>query len=330
MKKIRILRALCALSALSALTLTLLAPTPALADYPERPVRIVVPFSAGGNIDLTARAISTGMSEALGQPVIIENKPGAGGMLGAEQVARATPDGYTLLLASTGSLAAAPALYPKLGFDPVKDLAASRASTQVPLVLVLNPKLPVSNVKELIALAKSRGTPLTMASTGNGTSNHLAGELFQKMAGVQFIHVPYRGSSQALTDVLGGQVDLMFDNVPTSLPFIKSGKLKALGVTGAKRSPALAQLPTVAEAGLAGFEASTLTGIALPTGVPPAVAERIQAAMAKAMAVPKVREDFASIGADLVNLPPADFARSMRDEAQKWSQVVRDAGVRID
>ncbi|MDA7417357.1 tripartite tricarboxylate transporter substrate binding protein [Xenophilus arseniciresistens] len=316
--------------ALSAFALALLAPALALADYPERPVRIVVPFSAGGNIDLTARAISTGMSQALGQSVIVENKPGAGGMLGAEQVARAAPDGYTLLLASTGSLAAAPALYPKLGFDPVKDLAASRAITQVPLVLVLNPKLPVSNVKELIALAKSRGAPLTMASTGNGTSNHLAGELFQKMAGVQFTHVPYRGSSQALTDVLGGQVDLMFDNVPTSLPFIKSGRLKALGVTGAGRSPALPQLPTVAESGLAGFEASTLTGIALPTGVAPEVAERIQAAMAQAMAAPKVREDFAGIGAELVNLPPADFARHMRDEGRKWSQVVRDAGVRID
>ena len=304
--------------------------TLALAQYPERTVRIVVPFAPGGNIDLTARAISSGMAEALGQPVIVENRPGAGGMLGAEQVARAQPDGYTLLLASTGSLASAPALYPKLGFDPIKDLRTSRAITRVPLVLVISPGLPVNSLAELIALAKSRGAPLSVASTGNGTSNHLAAELFQKMAQVKFTHIPYKGSSQALTDVLSGQVDLMFDNMPTSMPFIKSGKLRALGVASATRSFALPQLPTVAESGLPGFEASTVTGIVMPADTPAPVAQRIHAALAKTLVSSKLRDDFAQMGADLINLPPEGFAGLMRDEGLKWTQVIRDAGGKLD
>jgi len=300
------------------------------ADFPERALRIVVPFAAGGNIDMTARAISVGMADALGQAVIVENRPGAGGMLGAEHVARAPADGYTMLLASTGSLAAAPALRSTLGFDPIQDFTTSNAITRVPLVLVVNPALPVQTLEELIALAKSRSTPLTVASTGNGTSNHLAGELFQRMAGVRFTHVPYRGSSQALIDVVGGQCDLMFDNLPTSLPFIRSGRLRALGVTSATRSSALPELPTLAESGLVGFEASTVTGIVLPSTTPGAVAERISRALDAAMKNPKLRDDFQQIGAELVNLSPDQFATLMRDEGVKWSKVVRDAGVHIE
>jgi len=302
----------------------------ARADFPDRPLRIVVPFAAGGNIDMTARAISAGMAQALGQTVVVENRPGAGGMLGAEHVARAAADGYTMLLASTGSLAAAPALRPQLGFDPVKDFMASNAITRVPLVLVVNPALPVETLPELIALAKSRTVPLTVASTGNGTSNHLAGELFQRMADVRFTHVPYRGSSQALIDLVGGQIDVMFDNLPTSLPFIRSGRLRALGVASAERSSALPELPTVAQAGLAGFEASTVTGIVLPAATPGTVAERIHAALRQTLENPKLRQDFHQIGAELVNLPPDQFAALMREESAKWSNVVRDAGVRID
>lgn len=312
------------------LGLALLSVGLAHAQFPERAIRIVVPFAPGGNIDLTARAISGGMAEALGQPVVVDNRAGAGGMLGAEQVARANPDGYTLLLASTGSLAAAPALYPKLGFDPIKDLRTSRAITRVPLVLVISPASAVNSLADLIALAKSRGTPLSVASTGNGTSNHLAAELFQKMAQVKFTHIPYKGSSQALTDVLGGQVDLMFDNMPTSLPFIKSGRLRALGVTSTARSNALPQLPTLAESGLPGFEASTVTGIVMPADTPAPVAQRIHAALAKSLASSKLRDDFAQMGADLINLSPESFAGLMRDEGLKWTQVIRDAGVRLE
>jgi tripartite-type tricarboxylate transporter receptor subunit TctC len=300
------------------------------AQFPERPIRIVVPFAAGGNIDLTARSISTGMSEALGQPVIVDNKPGAGGMVGAEAVARAAPDGYTLLLASTGSLASAPALYPKLGFDPTNDLAPSRSITRVPLILVVNPKLQVKTLADLIALAKSRPGTLTMASTGNGTSNHLAGELFQRMSGTKLIHVPYRGSSPALNDLLGGQVDLMFDNIPTSLSFVRSGKLLALGVTSASRSSALPQLPTLTESGLAGFEASTTTGLMMPAATPRDVAMRIHAALAKTLELPSVREGLVQMGADVSNLAPEAFSALMRDEGTKWSKVIRDANVRLD
>ena len=318
------------LSKLARAALLAALPLLAHAEFPDRPLKLVVPFAAGGNIDLTARAISGGMAEALGQPVVVENKPGAGGMLGAEQVARAAPDGYTLLLASTGSLAAAPALYPKLAFDPAKDFSLSRAVTRVPLVLVVNPALPARNVAELVALAKSKPGGLNFASTGNGTSNHLTAELFQKISGTRLTHVPYKGSSQALTDLLGGQVDLMFDNLPTSLPFIKSGKLRALGVTSASRSGVLPELPTLAESGLAGFEASTTTGVALPAGTPPAVAARIHAALAKTLQAPKLRDDFAQLGADLANLPPDAFTALMRQESAKWTQVIRDAGVRLD
>ncbi len=310
--------------------LLLCVPLSVRAEYPDRPIKIVVPFAPGGNIDLTARAISSGMSEALGQPVIIENKPGAGGMLGAELVARSAADGYTLLLASTGSLASAPALYPKLGFDPVKDLATVRSLTRVPLVLVVNPKLPVKTLAELIAFSKSKPGGLSMASTGNGTSNHLAGELFQRMSGTKFTHIPYRGSSQALADVLSGQVDLMFDNVPTSLPFVRSGKLLALGVTSTVRSSSLAQLPTLAETGLPDYEASTTTGIVVPAATPKETVAKINAAIAKTLASPKVRETFFQLGADVSDLPADAFASVMRLEAAKWGKVIRDANVKID
>ena len=243
-------------------------------DYPISPVSIVVPFAAGGNIDITARTVAPIMTQVLGKPVIVENRPGAGGMLGAGAVAKATPDGHTALLASTGSLAAAPALYPKLSFDPVASFTMVRAITRVPLVLVVNPALPVKNVQDLIALAKSKPGALTVASSGNGTSNHLAAELFQTMSGTQLVHVPYRGSGQALTDLLGGQVDLMFDNIPSSLPHIKSGKLRALGMTSASRSSILPDMPTLAESGLSGFEASTITGLAVPAGTSAAVVQK--------------------------------------------------------
>lgn len=299
-------------------------------DYPVSPVSIVVPFAAGGNIDITARTVAPIMTQVLGKPVIVDNRPGAGGMLGAGAVAKATPDGHTALLASTGSLAAAPALYPKLPFDPVASFTMVRAITRVPLVLVVNPALPVKNVQDLIALAKSKPGALTAASTGNGTSNHLAAELFQKMSGTRLVHVPYRGSGQALNDLLGGQVDLMFDNIPSSLPHIKSGKLRALGMTSATRSSILPDMPTLAESGLPGFEASTITGLAVPVGTPAPVIQKIDGAVARALASPEVKTTFAGLGAEVVALSGPEFSALMRSETAKWSKVARDAGILLD
>ena len=296
-------------------------------DYPAGPVSIVVPFGPGGNIDITARTVAPIMAQVLGKPVIVDNRPGAGGMLGAGAVARAASDGQTALLASTGSLAAAPALYSKLTFDPVTSFTMVRAITRVPLVLVVNPALPVKDLKDLIALAKSKPGGLTFASTGKGTSNHLAGELFQKMSGTQLVHVPYRGSGQALTDLLGGQVDIMFDNIPSSLQHLKSGKLRALGMTSAARSSILPDMPTLAESGLPGFEASTITGLAVPAGTPAAVVQKIDGAVAKALASADVKTTFAGLGAEVVSVSGPEFSALMRSETAKWSKVARDAGI---
>jgi tripartite-type tricarboxylate transporter receptor subunit TctC len=302
---------------------------PAVAQA-QAPVTVVVPFAPGGNIDITARTVAPIMSKELGQTVVIENRPGAGGMLGANVVAKANADGQTLLLASTGSLAAAPVLYPTLQFDPVASFAMARAITRAPLVLVVNPALQVKSVKDLIALAKSKPGGLRMASTGQGTSNHLTGVLFQNMSGVQLTHVPYKGSSQALTDLIGGQVDLMFDNIPTSLPHVKSGKLVALAMTSAQRSAVLPDVPTVAESGLPGFEASTITGIAVPAGTPAATTQKIDAAVAKALASSEVRAIFAGLGVEVVQLSGPEFTALMKSETAKWSKVARDAGVRLE
>jgi tripartite-type tricarboxylate transporter receptor subunit TctC len=299
-------------------------------DYPVSPVSIVVPFAAGGNIDITARTVAPIMTQVLGKPMIVENCPGAGGMLGAGAVAKAAPDGYTALLASTGSLAAAPALYPKLSFDPVASFTMVRAITRVPLVLVVNPALPVKNVQDLIALAKSKPGALTVASAGNGTSNHLAAELFQTMSGTRLVHVPYRGSGQALNDLLGGQVDLMFDNIPSSLPHIKSGKLRALGMTSATRSLILPDMPTLAESGLPGSEASTITGLGVPAGTPAAVVQKIDGAVTKALASPEVKTAFSGLGAEVVSLSGPEFSALMRSETAKWSKVARDAGILLE
>jgi tripartite-type tricarboxylate transporter receptor subunit TctC len=299
-------------------------------DYPVSPVTIVVPFAAGGNIDITARTVAPIMTQVLGKSVIVDNRPGAGGMLGAGAVAKATPDGHTALLASPGSLAAAPALYPKLPFDPVASFTMVCAITRVPLVLVVNPGLPVKNVQDLIALAKSKPGGLTVASAGNGTSNHLAAELFQKMSGTQLVHVPYRGSGQALNDLVGGQVDLMFDNIPSSLPHIKSGKLRALGMTSATRSSILPDMPTLAESGLPGFEASTITGLAVPAGTPTAVVQKLDGAVAKALASPEVKTTFSGLGAEVVVVSGPEFSALMRSETAKWTKVARDAGILLD
>mgnify|MGYP001168635333 FL=1 len=300
------------------------------AAYPEKPIRIIVPYPPGGNIDITARTVAPGLAEALGQQVVIDNRGGAGGTIGAELAAKSAPDGYTLLLGSTGTLAASPALYPKLGFDPLKDFAPTSLVSMVPLVMVIHPSIPARTVKEFIALAKARPGRITMASAGSGTSNHLTGELFQSVSGVKLIHVPYKGSGPALVDLMGGQVDVLFDQMSSAIGFIKSGKLHALAVTTLKRTQATHEVPTMDESGLKGFDASTSTGVLLPAATAREIVTKVHAALIKVLRLPATRENFARIGADTLESSPEEFARFMREEIAKWGKVVRDAGVKLD
>jgi tripartite-type tricarboxylate transporter receptor subunit TctC len=299
-------------------------------DYPDKPMKLVVPFAPGGNIDTTARNVASGLAQELGQPVIVENRAGAGGLIGSQYVARAAPDGYTFLLASTGALATAKALNPKLDLDPVKDFVSAGAITRVPFVLVENNEVPAKTLAQLIAYAKANPGKLTVGSDGSGTASHLSAELFQAMSGTRFIHVPYKGSSQALTDLMGGQISLRFDQLSSALPLIKTGKIRALGVTTLERSAVAPDLPTLAESGLPKFEASTSTGILFPAGTPQAVIARFNAALVKTLQRPEVRKNLLSLGADVTPGPPQEFARTMRDELAKWTTLVQQAHIKIE
>lgn len=299
------------------------------AEYPEKPIRIIVPFAPGGNQDLTARHIAPALSAILGTPVIVENRSGAAGLLGAEFVAKAAPDGYTVLL--TGGMFGLPlALKPRPGFDPLKDFVTTAAISRVPLVMVVNPALPAKTLSEFIALAKASPGKITMASTGTGVSNHLAGEYFQILTGTKLTHVPYRGSGQALIDLVAGHVDVMFDQLPSSIGFIKSGKLRAFGVTTLTRAGAMPELPTLAESGVPGFEASTTSGILFPAATPPAYVAKVNAALTKVLQLPATREQFLRMGADIVESSTGPFDRIMREETVKWVKVVRDANITIE
>jgi tripartite-type tricarboxylate transporter receptor subunit TctC len=310
--------------------LVLAVPDMASAAYPEKTIRIIVPYPPGGNIDITARTVAPGLSEVLGQQVVIDNRGGAGGTIGSELAARSAPDGYTLLLGSTGTLASSPALYPKLGFDPIKDFAPTSLVSIVPLVMVIHPAIPAKNVKDFVALAKARPGRITMASAGSGTSNHLTGELFQSVAGIKLIHVPYKGSGPALIDLMGGQVDVLFDQLSSAIGYIKGGKLRALAVTTLKRATALPEVPTVDESGLKGFDASTSTGILLPVATPRDIVTKVHTSLIKVLRLPATRESFARIGADTLESSPEEFTRFLREEIAKWSKVVHDAGVKLE
>ncbi|MEP6657532.1 MAG: tripartite tricarboxylate transporter substrate binding protein [Betaproteobacteria bacterium] len=300
------------------------------ASYPVRPIRLVVPFPAGGATDILARAIGQRFSEVLGQPVIVDNRPGAGGNIGSELVAKATPDGYTLLMGTVGTHAINPSLYAKMPYDHVKDFAPVILVAGVPNVFVVHPSVPVRTVGEFIAYAKANPGKLNFASSGSGTSIHLAGELFKVMAGVQMTHVPYKGSSPAIQDLLGGQVQLMFDNLPSALPQIKAGKLRALAVTSANRTPTLPDVPTVAEAGLPGFEASSWFGVLAPAGTPPAIINRLNAEGVKWLATPEAKEKMQNLGANAAGGTPDDFAAHIRAETVKWARVVKDSGAKAE
>ncbi|MCA7086386.1 tripartite tricarboxylate transporter substrate binding protein [Cupriavidus sp. DB3] len=305
--------------------------TPAAqAAYPERPIRWIVPFPAAGAMDNIARTLGEEMSQTLGQSIVVENRPGAGGNIGAELVSRSPADGYTMLIVANG-MAVNPALYRKLSYDPIKDFAPVSLLAVVPNVLVANKaKTSAKTVPEVIASAKSQPGKYTYASAGNGTSIHLAGELFTSMAGVELLHVPYKGSGPAVTDLLGGQVDYMFDSITSAKPHIDAGKLTAIAVTTSKRSATLPNVPTVAEAGLPGYELSPWFAAFVPAGTPPAVVETLNRAMVDALRKPAVQKRLAAIGAEPIGSTPAELKQHLAKETEKWGKLIRARGIRAD
>jgi tripartite-type tricarboxylate transporter receptor subunit TctC len=327
-----------ALAASAAAAILLIAnPASAQAQWPTKPVRIVVPFAPGGTTDILARAMAPELSKAFGQQFIVDNRAGAGGNLGAEIVARAPNDGYTLLMGTVGTHGINRALYPKLGFDPIKDFAPITLVAAVPNVMEMNAEkakaMGIRNVADFIAYAKSHPGKLNMASSGSGTSIHLAGELFKSMTGSFMTHIPYKGSGPALLDMVAGNADVMFDNLPSSMQQIKAGKLVALAVTSAKRSAALPDVPTVEEAGgpsLKGYEASSWFGLLAPAGTSPEIVNRIQQEVAKSLGTPAVKEKLLTQGAIPSGNTPAEFTRFIASEHTKWAKVVKDSGAKVD
>jgi len=326
-------------AALAASAAIALAATPSWAQntWPNKPVRIVVPFAAGGTTDILARAIAPELSKAFGQQFIVDNRAGAGGNVGAEIVARAPNDGYTLLMGTVGTHGINRALYPKLPFDPIKDFVPITLVAAVPNVMEMNADkakaLGIRNVQDFIKYAKANPGKLNMASSGSGTSIHLAGELFKSMTGTFMTHIPYKGSGPALLDMIGGSADVMFDNLPSSMAQIKGGKLTPLAVTSAQRSPALPDLPTVEEAGgpaLKGYEASSWFGLLAPAGTSPDIVNRIQQEVAKSLASPAIKEKMLAQGAIPSGNTPAEFTKLIASEHVKWAKVVKDSGAKVD
>jgi len=300
-------------------------------DYPSRPIRFVVPYPPGGPLDIMARAIGQKLAQTWGQPVVVDNRAGAGGNIGADLVAKSAPDGYTLLMGAVATHAINPTLYGKLPYDPVRDFTPVALVAQVPNVLVVNPAVPAKSVRELIELARAKPGSLNFGSGSTGSTGHLAGELFKTMAGVQMAHIPYKGGSPAMADLLAGQVQLMFDNLANALPNVKAGRLRALAVTTQKRSPFMPDLPTIAESGLPGFDLTTWFGVMLPAGTPPGIVARLNAEIVRGLSAPDMRERLAAMGAQ----PPADntpenFTAFIRAEAARYARVVRDSGARVD
>nr|WP_078201374.1 tripartite tricarboxylate transporter substrate binding protein [Cupriavidus necator] len=297
--------------------------------YPVKPVRIIVPFTPGGAADIMTRALGERLRLRLGQPVVIENKPGAGTVIASDFVARQAPDGYTLLMAAS-SLGIAPSIYKTVNYDPVKDFTPITQVASVVHVLVVNAALPVHSVKDLVGYLKSQGKPTSYGSAGTGTSTHLEGELFKTMAGVNMTHIPYKGSSPALTDLVGGQVQVMFDAYASSSPFIKSGNIRALSVTTARRSATLPDLPTVAESGLPGYEAMPWLGLVAPAGTPPEVVQRIYTATQAVLKEPALIEQFKSLGLDIIGNSPSQFAAFIKQDTVKWAKVAKASGAQAD
>ncbi len=316
---------ICLLATLAA-TGTAVAQTPA---YPTKPIRIVVPYAPGGATDIIGRAVGQKLTEAFGQTAIVDNRPGAGGNIGTELVARSAPDGYTLLIASVAN-AINPSLYSRIGYDPVADFTPVTLVATVSNLLVLHPTVPARTVKEVVALAKARPGKLTQASSSIGSAGHLAGEMLKVMTGIDIPIVQYKGSSPALIDLIGGQVDLMFDNMPACLPHVKSGKLRAVATTNAKRTPVLPDLPTVEESGYPGFEAGSWFGVVGPGRMSPEIVSRLSGVILKSLTAQDMRERLSGQGAEPVGGSPEQFATHVRTEVAKWAKVIKAANIRLD
>lgn len=299
-------------------------------SYPSRPIRLVVPLSPGGFADVPTRMLLPRLSAALGRQVFVENKPGAGGTIGADLVAKSPADGYTLLMGSNSTFSVAPSLYPRNPYHPVRDFAPVAMIATAPFVLVTNAAAQSKTAAELVAAAKAQPGKVTMASAGTGSSNHLVGELFQEIAGAKFTHVPYKGSGQALSDLVGGQVDLLFDQITSATGHIQSGKLRALLVTAPQRVPMLPDVPTAREAGYAAFEATNVTGLIAPAGTPREVVDKLNAATRKALAQATVQERLAQLGATGAGGTPEAFGKYIQDDFAKWTRIVKEANVKVE
>jgi tripartite-type tricarboxylate transporter receptor subunit TctC len=298
--------------------------------FPNHPLRLVVPWPPAGNVDITARAIAPALSELLGQQVVVDNKPGAAGRIGCAEVAKSAPDGYTLVLGSTGTMTAGPAVWKNLSYDPSKDFVAVGAIQSVPIVLTAAPKAPFATYQEFAKLAKEKPGQVTIASAGSGSSNHLALELLMRQAGLQVLHVPYKGSGPAISDVIGSQVNGMMDQLTASLGHIREGRMKALAITSRNRSPLLPEVPTLAELGVQGAEADTFTGIFAPSGLSSEILHKLNGAMRKALSQPAVRERYKSMGVDVMEMSQPEFASYVRLDLDKWRKVAKEGNIAVE
>jgi len=302
----------------------------AQAAYPDKPIRLIVPFPPGGNVDITARIVGAALTDILHQQLVLDNRGGAGGVIGLDLTAKAAPTGYTMVLASPGPITIAPSFFPNLPYDPVTQLAPIGLVSNVPQVLIVSPSLQAQSVKVFIALAKSRPGALKMASAGNGTTNQLVGELFQIVTGTKLTHVPYKGSGPAMIDIISGQVDLHFDQMTSAMTFIRSGKVRALAVTTKKRAAALPETPTLDEAGVPGFDATTYTGLIFPAATPRAIVMQMNGSLNQALRLKSVRDQFASFGGETYESTPEQFAKLIRDDIARWGKVIRDTGIKVE
>ena len=312
------------------LALALFAGAAAAQAYPAKPIRLIVPFPPGGGTDIAARTIANKLSENLRWTFVVENKPGAGGNLGVEQAVKSPADGYTLVIGQTSNLAINPALYAKLPYDPLRDLSPVALIVSAPVVFVVTANSRYASLGDLLAAAKTDPGGVTFASPGNGTVSHLTGELLQRAAGVKLTHVPYKGASQALTDTLGGQVQSFMSSVPSALSQIRGGRLRAIAVTSAERARELPEVPTIAESGYKGFEASTWYGLLAPAGTPATIVARLNAEVNRALATPEVRQRLAAEGGEALGGSPEQFASFLKAEHVKWGRVVRESGARAE
>jgi tripartite-type tricarboxylate transporter receptor subunit TctC len=304
-------------------------PAQSASTYPNKPIRLVVPFAAGGPSDVMARALAQKMTQEWGQPVVVDNRIGASGIIGVDAVAKSAPDGYTLLLSQVGDTISV-SLYSKLPYNFEKDLAPITLAGLTPFILVTHPSVPVNNVTELIALAKAKPGGLSYGSSGAGTASHLAGELFKSMAGIDIVHIPYKGQAPATTDLLGGQIPMMFNNPITSLAHVKTGRLRALAVSTAKRFSQLPQVPTIAESGLPGFDVGFWLGALAPTGTPRPIIDKLNAVMVKALRDPEVVERLAGLGVEIIGNSPDEYGTVIRTDIVKWGKVVKESGAKAD